>query len=217
MNCSKEMYFFKISDNINNESFNNLLQFVSAEKAQQIKTLRRHMDKKLSLYAQLAVKVIARNKYNISLQDLEITADSNGKPYFKKYPQIHFNISHSNNAVAIAFSDRAVGIDTEQVMDCNMKIAKRFFTKEEIEYLENSSNPSIAFTKIWTQKEAYIKAVGEGLAIALDSFCVLNDPLYNRFNTVSVEDFIISYYDGEINNLIPICLTEEEIENEIKH
>lgn len=56
-----------------------------------------------------------------------------------------------------------------------MKMAKRFFTVEEAEFINKSTDRNSAFFEIWTKKESFVKAVGKGLAIPLNSFSVLTD------------------------------------------
>jgi len=88
-----------------------------------------------------------------------------------------FNISHSGNIVVLAFArNRRVGIDIEHVRrDFNtMEIAQRFFSLAEREALRQvpMNQRYEAFFTCWTRKEAFIKALGEGLSHPLDQFDV---------------------------------------------
>ena len=53
----------------------------------------------------------ASKTLGVPTKDIIIEKTENGKPYFKKYPDFHFNISHTNGAVAVAFSKKSVGVD----------------------------------------------------------------------------------------------------------
>ena len=104
------------------------------------------------------------------------TLSARGKPLAKgKY----FNISHSHERVMCAIGDVPVGCDVQKIEDKSeraLKIAKRFFTKEEFEKLmsvEEKEERNAFFFLMWTLKESYIKCVGGGLGIPLDSFYVL--------------------------------------------
>jgi len=88
-----------------------------------------------------------------------------------------FNVSHSGALALFAFSaDTEVGVDVE--LDdgdfAKERIAERFFSKAEVHVLR--SLPELvqphAFLACWTRKEAFIKARGDGLSLALDSFDV---------------------------------------------
>lgn len=117
--------------------------------------------------------------------DLEISADENGKPYFKKHPDFHFNISHSEDIIAVAMSSAPVGVDIEKLRDVNPKIAERHFTEKEKSYVKTNAD----FFYVWTRKEAYLKKTGVGLRQSLSSFCVLED---NNIKTFIMKDCIVS-------------------------
>jgi 4'-phosphopantetheinyl transferase len=84
-------------------------------------------------------------------------------------PRLEFNVSHSGEAALFAFaSGRRVGVDVERIRprtDVN-GLAQQVFTVSEIERL--SATPERQkedlFFMLWTQKEAFIKAVGLGLS-----------------------------------------------------
>ena len=110
--------------------------------------------------------------------DLQLS--THGKPYLAEHP-IHFNLSDSGGWCLLAFTHLApLGVDLETVRaQVNMAgIAQRYFSMAEQAEMEElpSDLHTEAFYHIWTQKEAFIKAVGEGLSIPLDSFDVAADP-----------------------------------------
>jgi 4'-phosphopantetheinyl transferase len=102
-----------------------------------------------------------------------------GKPYFVDPPQVHFSVSHSGIWWACAFDSSPVGLDIEDLSARRNKanynngnlwprIAKRFFTQEEYEYVLNGGEE--AFFHIWVRKEAYLKYIGTGIGTGLSSF-----------------------------------------------
>lgn len=210
----RRIYIILISENFDEENFKFLIRFVSQQKGRQIEELNNCIDKKVSLYAQIAVKLIIQNEFNIPLENLSIGVNDFGKPYLVEYPDIFFNISHSNNAIVIGFSENPVGIDIEFESDKNFIIAKRFFTKKECEYIQNNSQNHLeAFYEIWTKKEAYIKCLGLGLGMPLKHFCVMSEKLTNLFITIKKWNYIISFYDSTCNDYIDLKeLSEKEIE-----
>jgi 4'-phosphopantetheinyl transferase len=82
-----------------------------------------------------------------------------GKPYVP-WSRIRFNLSHSGDlAVCAVAEDREVGVDVERIrpvlyMD---RILERFFPSEQAHDAE-------AFFRLWTRREAWVKATGRGLA-----------------------------------------------------
>jgi 4'-phosphopantetheinyl transferase len=88
-----------------------------------------------------------------------------------------FNLSHSHELVLYALTRRrAVGVDVERLRPdvVGEGIAERFFSTTEVKALRALPELSQveAFFNCWTRKEAYIKAIGEGLSHPLDQFDV---------------------------------------------
>lgn len=69
----------------------------------------------------------------------------------------------------------SIGIDIEYVREYDEKIARRFFTTEEQDYLKVSEDRDEAFTRIWTSKEAYGKFTGTGMEDGL-KFSIFHNP-----------------------------------------
>jgi 4'-phosphopantetheinyl transferase len=90
---------------------------------------------------------------------------------------IRFNVSHSGDVSLLAFSrGLEVGVDVEQIRQ-NVEgeaLAARFFSASEQQQLANYrlDQRLAAFFRCWTRKEAYSKARGVGLSLALDQFDV---------------------------------------------
>ncbi|WP_203076426.1 4'-phosphopantetheinyl transferase family protein [Falsiroseomonas ponticola] len=90
-------------------------------------------------------------------------------------PWLRFNISHTRNLVACAVArDDDVGLDVEDLTrrEAGEGIAERFFAPSEaamIAALPRAERHE-AFLRIWTLKEAFVKATGEGIAMGLENF-----------------------------------------------
>lgn len=86
-----------------------------------------------------------------------------------------FNLSHSEALAALAVSrEREVGVDIEAVRPIEEDIAEQYFSPREVAALRALPNVEqlAAFYRCWTRKEAIVKAIGEGLSHALNSFDV---------------------------------------------
>jgi 4'-phosphopantetheinyl transferase len=91
--------------------------------------------------------------------------------------RLRFNVSHSGNVAIFAFVlDRNVGVDIERVhTDIEVDaVAQRFFSPYERLALAAlpTSEKHLGFFNCWTRKEAFVKAVGQGLSLPLESFDV---------------------------------------------
>jgi 4'-phosphopantetheinyl transferase len=104
-----------------------------------------------------------------------------GKPFLAAVPQLQFSLAHSDALALVAVAwDREVGVDVErrrQVQDASA-LAARYLAADEARALEAlpPDARSDGFLRCWTVKEAVLKATGEGLSKALDSFQVAVAP-----------------------------------------
>jgi 4'-phosphopantetheinyl transferase len=93
----------------------------------------------------------------------------------------HFNLAHAGATALFAFSPSfEVGIDVELVQPefPGEQVAERFFSRREVVTLRGLPvhQRAEAFLTCWTRKEAFLKARGDGLTLALDSFDVTLAP-----------------------------------------
>lgn len=157
-----------------------------AARQEKIKRLKSELKRKQSVGAGYLLFLL-KEQFGIEEEAVALPA---GKPVFPENSDIHFSISHSGVYVALAFGKSPLGVDIECVKRANLKVAKRFFQKEEYERLTGqmcgqaypldqsvtnaeAEKRADIFCKIWTGKEAVVKASGEGLSTPLDSFSVL--------------------------------------------
>ena len=79
---------------------------------------------------------------------------------------INFNIAHSANVIACAFSTtRKIGLDVEEIRRITLSDFAYILNEADKENIQKSTNKLTAFFKIWTIKEAVTKAIGKGLSI----------------------------------------------------
>jgi 4'-phosphopantetheinyl transferase len=115
---------------------------------------------------------------------IEFVYSSYGKPAVS-HPRLphplSFNLSHSHGLGAVAIvRGREIGVDVEKIRPefAGEEIAKRYFSSKEVDELRRLTDERRAegFFLCWTRKEAYVKALGEGLRLPLDSFSVSLTP-----------------------------------------
>lgn len=190
-----KLYFLPIDETMDQETFNILLSFISKEKQDQVNRFQFDIDKKLSLYTELLVRIIACQTLGIKNEEIIFEKGEYGKPYIRDYTNFHYNVSHTRNAIVVVVSDKSIGVDIEKIKTADMQIANRFFTTSEQEYIkEFSSKEDKRFYEVWTKKEAYIKFIGKGLSMPLNSFDVLDSIIYNKMQTFEIGNYIISSY-----------------------
>ena len=99
----------------------------------------------------------------LKIKDLKIAYNEHGKPYFVHHPNVHFNLSHCKNGIAVVVDNAPVGIDIESFHPENEAIFRRTMNDTEIEAIHSADCPSAAFTQLWTMKEAVVKLRGTGI------------------------------------------------------
>lgn len=115
-------------------------------------------------------------------QDWRFGATKLGKPYLLDAAHdLRFSLTHTRGMVAVALAEGLeIGVDVEPSdrRAESMKLAARFFAPEEVALLAAVEGDARreTFFAIWTLKEAVVKATGQGLSRALDSFAISLDP-----------------------------------------
>ena len=130
-------------------------------------------DKLLSLGAGILIDTGLKT-FGLREADVRIAEGKYGKSYFPDYPDIHFSVSHSEKMVLAVFADTEVGCDIEYVDSVDLQLAERFFCQSEYEFImeHKEQEREKAFYRMWTIKESFMKAVGSGMMLPMDEFCI---------------------------------------------
>jgi len=124
---------------------------------------------------------LARNILGLYLQRaperIEIDSTDRGQPYFPGDETMRFSITHTHDLVAIALTANVrVGIDIEYMeRKLNLKdLAERILSAKDFSEFQALPKPEKqeAFFRVWTRKEAYLKATGEGISEGLKMISV---------------------------------------------
>ena len=193
---SFDLYIAAI-DEIPNDDFTETISEYRLKKA---KNYKNEDDRKLSILSSLLLDK-ALKKHDLSERDMKYTFNAYGKPYFANAEDLHFSISHSGEYAMVVLSDKEIGCDIQQIKDINLSIADRFFTAEERKYVKCTED----FFRIWTLKESFIKAIGKGLALPLNSFSIKgldSDKSYCEYNR---ELYEFKEFDKMTGYCIAVC------------
>ena len=127
-----------------------------------------------------ALRLILAAQLHIPAAEITFEYTEQGKPFLPKQA-LQFNLAHSGDycIIALCLNDR-IGVDIERCSHPHKAyydIAKRFFTPAEYRALSHCplKDGETLFYHIWTQKEAFLKAIGQGIAFGLDHFEVATD------------------------------------------
>ena len=149
-------------------TFRYLMRFVPEEKKERILRQRVKQNADNMLVGDVLAKYMLLKYFKIPFSKQYISYGRYGKPYLRDYSNAYFNISHSGQFVACAVSDCPIGVDIQEIASYHRDVARRVFSPEELSQIESSPDRSAEFTRLWTQKEAYLKMLGIGFSDSLD-------------------------------------------------
>ena len=126
------------------------------------------------------LRMILSSYLGMPANEIIFTYGCHGKPGLRQQdgrPAIEFNLAHSGGTAIYAITrDRRMGVDIEVIKhEFPLEIvAEHFFSMVEVAALRSlpQSMQRMAFFKCWTRKEAFIKALGDGLSFPLSNFDV---------------------------------------------
>ncbi len=147
---------------------------------------RFHFDRDRVRYVRCrtALRLLLARYLDIAPPHIRFTYTSSGKPELaadQNLRQLRFNVSHSDNMALIAVGvQNALGVDIERVRpDVKAaELSERFFSSSERAALRSLPETLrvAAFYACWARKEAFLKAIGEGLGFPLEDFSVSVHP-----------------------------------------
>lgn len=132
------------------------------------------------------LRVLLSHYTGIEPGEIQFEYTKYGKPFLASrdgFSNICFNLSHSYRYVMYAFTrSHLVGIDIEYIrpIEDMDQIALRNFSADEYQKFRSIDEVDKvqAFFNCWTRKEAFIKAIGEGVSFPLQKFDVSLEPGY---------------------------------------
>lgn len=174
-----ELLAFDITNISDLDVYKILKKAVSATRRENSEKFLFFEDAKRCICAEAIMRYYLIKNLGINNSDIEIEYNDYGKPFLKNI-QLYFNLSHSNKWVVCGLSNNEIGVDVEKIDKINIDIAKSLFCEAEYDYIKSGKEHERCkrFIQIWTLKESYIKYIGKGLTIPLNSFCIKNNDDY---------------------------------------
>jgi 4'-phosphopantetheinyl transferase len=166
------------------ERVERLGRFLAADEWQRASRFRFEKHRRQYVVGRGALRALLAAYAGTRPERVQFAYGPRGKPFLA--PELaeaglQFNLSNSDELAVVGLvRGPEIGVDVEYLRpmpDCS-QIAERFFSQSEREVLRGipAARKEEAFFNCWTRKEAYLKAVGEGLAAPLDSFDVTLAP-----------------------------------------
>ncbi|MFI5268721.1 MAG: 4'-phosphopantetheinyl transferase family protein [Chloroflexota bacterium] len=144
--------------------------------------LRQDLDRTRFIAARGWLRMLLARYLESAASGVKLTEGPHGKPRLASGPGwLRFNLSHSDRIAVYAVArDREVGVDVERLRSVFpiAEVARHYYSPRELSDLATlpERNRSRAAFDCWTRKEAYLKALGVGLAEGLAEFDVMVRP-----------------------------------------
>ncbi|XP_043721629.1 4'-phosphopantetheinyl transferase HetI-like isoform X2 [Telopea speciosissima] len=177
-------FWYILPDEVQNKSLlNQYLELLSHSEKENVFRMHGEELQKRAILARALVRTTLARYTNswVCPRSLKFGKNNYGKPEVKWQddeewdpPSLHFNISHTSSLIACGVTvDTPIGIDVEdtqrKLRNNVLSFAQRYFSPYEVELLHAISDPDTQrqeFIKLWTLKEAYVKALGRGFSSA---------------------------------------------------
>ena len=202
-----EVFAVKIEKPIIPVDFEKFLRFINITKQERVLSFRKKEDAERALVGDFLVRSIIIERYGYSNSEIQFDENKYGKPYWPEKEDFCYNLSHSGKYVVCAVDNHPVGIDVQIIRPISIEIAKRFFSRTEYEYIikHNEEEHLSVFYDIWTLKESYIKAIGRGLSIPLNSFSVITNDSDIQVKTENGEVWFLKQYTVSPEYKLAVC------------
>lgn len=164
------IYYLDQVQTLGEGDLTDLLSLLSQERRACMERYRFPKDRIQSALAYLLLRYGLIKDYGI-YEAPRIERSKHGKPNLLDYPDIYFNLSHCEKAVACGFSAAPIGIDVQHLVPYKPSLADYFMTAEE-KKAALLTNPDREFTRLWSLKESYGKCVGCGICYPMSEEAV---------------------------------------------
>ncbi|MBW4514943.1 MAG: 4'-phosphopantetheinyl transferase superfamily protein [Timaviella obliquedivisa GSE-PSE-MK23-08B] len=161
-----------------------LIQILAPDEKQRSERFRFEKDQKKFVVARGLLRTILARYLSLSPDQVLFSYSSKGKPTIANVyslGELYFNVSHSHNRALYAIAlNRPVGIDLEHVRPIEaIDLSQRFFLPSEAIVIRSliGAEQHQVFFRGWTQKEAYLKATGDGLGKLASVEVALTEPM----------------------------------------
>ncbi|GAB5535923.1 MAG: 4'-phosphopantetheinyl transferase superfamily protein [Rubricoccaceae bacterium] len=166
---------------VESEAVGTLRELLTSDERDRARCFRFDRDRDAFVVTRGALRRILSRYLNRQPEAIAFRYGTYGKPELAMDSDLQFNVTHAGDIALIAVArGRQLGIDVEpvRVLPDADAIVERFFSANEVAVyrsLPASARPKAFFT-CWTRKEAFIKALGDGLTHPLDAFDVTVRP-----------------------------------------
>ncbi|MSO56499.1 MAG: 4'-phosphopantetheinyl transferase superfamily protein [Acidobacteria bacterium] len=179
LDCSDVHIWYRATESLDDRAVNAAVSVLAADERERYGRFLFARDRRDFAAAHALTRGVLSLYEDVQAVAWTFQTTPHGKPFLPPSragsPPLAFNLSHTHGLVACAVARGVdVGLDVESTdrVVGERAIARQYFTTEEEALIAACAerDRQTRFTELWTLKEAYIKAVGQGLAHPLDAF-----------------------------------------------
>ncbi|MCH5233301.1 MAG: 4'-phosphopantetheinyl transferase superfamily protein [Muribaculaceae bacterium] len=185
------MIYIEEIDGIDSGKYFGIFEKLPADRREAIEKLCFFKDKVQSALAYNLLRKGLKLEYGLD-EVPPFSYNKNGKPFFKAFPEIYFNLSHCKKAAACVVDSADIGIDVECIEPFDSALAEYICNSDEFQEILKSDNPALAFTVLWTKKESYLKMMGEGLPERNELKHLLEGVSHDMFSVYINKEYVVS-------------------------
>lgn len=176
--CSNNVHLWLTSLDVTDRVYDVLIRGLSLDEWMRANQFVFQQDRRNFIVTRGILRDILSNYIHCQPADVCFRYETNGKPLLSlpaASSRLDFNLSHSSGLLVVAITPgKRVGVDVERIRplpDLNL-IASHSLSEYEQDMLAliTGEGKRFGFFRCWTRKEAYLKALGNGLSTPLDSF-----------------------------------------------
>ena len=179
------------------ESVSSLIEFLSPFEKNRANRYHFSNDRNRFIICRTVLKFLLAKQTGLNVNKIVLDKYSNKKPYLPSHPSVFFNVTHAGNYAVIAIAKEPVGVDIEYInKDFDYKeLLSSIFSNPEVDEVLNSNDKQRTFYKLWTRKEAIVKATGKGIddhfpeIVTLDGYHHMRPELLGNIEGLHVFSF----------------------------
>ena len=180
-----------------------LLPLVSAQRREQALRYKHIFGQYCCLKSWLMLKGLIDEGMSGLMDEWEY--NEHGKPSFRLSPfasRLYFSISHCKQGIAVATDDQPIGIDIEGIRHADADLIARTMNaieKSSVESQKSREERDRMFTRLWTQKEAVVKAQGVGIQSFEQLQHIMSKSRDLEISTFEKDKYIYSIANGKLH------------------
>lgn len=182
------VFYTRISEPIHP---NRVVDFLAQDELQRARKFKNIADKNLFVTGRVLLRKVISSYLPAPSSEIKLVYNF-GKPEIhpaQNPSNIKFNLSHSSDLILFSFCiESDTGIDIEKIDTAinHLELAEQFCSEDEYCYIRDAGDQNelvSKFFRIWTRKEAAVKALGTGVS-SMKNVSVLNEKIFTPSGTV---------------------------------